>query len=81
MDQSTNSVQSSEVFNKVEAALRDERIEEAVRAQLLSLLAEMKANQGTGNYTALYQRFMAAAADHMTVLAPFLPALASLLPS
>jgi len=48
-------------------------------ADLLNIVAEMKEAKGTPSFNAKYQTFVALAANHMTVLAPFIPALTSLL--
>ena len=39
----------------------------------------MERNQGTDDFTRAYKDFLATAADHISILAPVLPALASLL--
>lgn len=48
---------------------------------LLGVVKEMQDSHGTDGFVGAYQRFMSVAANHMTVIAPFLPALAGLLPS
>jgi len=45
----------------------------------LERIDKLEQAQGTPGFLASYQAFMTAAANHMTVLAPFLPALAHLL--
>lgn len=49
------------------------------REQLVVDVEEMKAAQGSPELLPRYQTFMQHAANHMTVVAPFLPALAQLL--
>jgi len=49
------------------------------RTQILSRLNELEAAQGTDTFIQRYQGFIASAANHMTVLAPFIPALAQML--
>jgi len=39
----------------------------------------MEAAKGTSGFTQKYQNFIASAANHMTVLAPFIPALTQML--
>jgi len=46
---------------------------------LIDLVKEMERNQGRKDFTSAYQNFIAAAANHMTVFAPFLPALSQIL--
>lgn len=48
-------------------------------SDLLKLVAEMKENKGTPLFKEKYQAFIASAANHMTVFAPFIPTLSSLL--
>lgn len=68
------------------AVFRDLRglISENVRAEeerdaLLAKVEEMEAAHKAGHLLPKYQEFIAAAADHMTLLAPLLPALTQLL--
>ncbi|MBA4501359.1 hypothetical protein [Marinobacterium marinum] len=42
-------------------------------------VSEMQEKQGTSGFGAAYKRFTAAAANHMTIVAPFIPALSALL--
>lgn len=49
------------------------------KSKLLSQIAEMKSTQKTDKFAERYGKFIATAADHMTLLAPFLPALTQLL--
>lgn len=81
------SVASSNVKQKVEgtdaifadllAAIDKADIEQ--KDALIESVAEMQETQGTPSFSEAYKRFMAAAANHITVFAPFLPALAGLL--
>lgn len=80
-DNSTNLVGSSAVFGELQAAIKTGISDEAAREVLLGVVKEMQDSHGTDGFIGAYQRFMGAAANHMTVLAPFLPALAALLPS
>ena len=78
-DNSTNLVGSTAVFGDLQAAVRNGISDEAARDLLLGAIKEMRQSHGTGGFLAAYQRFMSLASDHMTVIAPFLPALAGLL--
>lgn len=49
------------------------------RDEILQMLEELQAAKGTNNFTDKYQRFIAAAANHMELLAPFIPALTQML--
>jgi hypothetical protein len=50
-----------------------------VRESLLAAVAAMEAAKGKKSFTARYREFVSAAADHMTVLGPFLPLLSEFL--
>ncbi len=67
----------SSVFAELIKALQASHIEE--RDQLVGLVEEMSREHKGGNFISAYKKFMDAAATHITVLAPFLPTLASLL--
>jgi hypothetical protein len=69
---------TSQLFDDILAALNE--IDNAEqRKKLMTDVEEMKATQGSPGFLARYQAFMQDAANHMTVVAPFLPALAQLL--
>lgn len=72
-------IDPGDLFKKVEEALAGAVAELHELEGLKQQLAEMRANQGKPTFAATYVRFMEIAADHMTVLTPFLPALAQLL--
>lgn len=69
---------SSQLFDDLLAAL-NEITDVEQREQLVVDVEEMKAAQGSPGFLARYQTFMQDAANHMTVVAPFLLALAQLL--
>jgi hypothetical protein len=56
------------------------RIENEVeRIQILNKLDELEEAKGKNSFTQKYQEFIASAADHVTILAPFIPALTQML--
>ncbi len=65
------------IFADLMAAIDSADIEQ--KDALRETVVEMQEYQGTSGFGGAYKRFMAAAANHMTVFAPFLPALAALL--
>jgi hypothetical protein len=77
-DNSTNT--AGDVFQQVDGAIRSGVADPQLQAELLALVREMRESQKTPAFTAAYQRFVTAAASHMTIVAPFLPALTGLLP-
>lgn len=80
IDASVNTVSttSSPVFVQLREALAGVEDEEQ-REELLSCVVQMEASQGSTEFMARYQAFVQAAANHMTVVAPFIPALTQLL--
>jgi hypothetical protein len=74
-DNSSNIAIHGDLFGDVEAALRSKVTDQGQLDQILSSLAEMKRQNGQPGYVAAYQKFMAVLADHIGVVAPFLPAL------
>ncbi|MCP4113134.1 MAG: hypothetical protein GY749_47660 [Desulfobacteraceae bacterium] len=80
IDLSTNISNSSavKVFSEIREIL--EKIEDDnKRNKLLSKVDDLQKSYGTNQFVAEYQDFMAIAANHLTVLAPILPALANLI--
>lgn len=52
---------------------------EAAQEQILAAIARLEGSRGSPNFVSDYQRFVAVAADHLTLFGPFLPALAQLI--
>ena len=79
-DNSSNIVIDNRVFADLRAAINEHVTDDAARASLLRSVDDMDDSKvdKTG-FLGAYQRFIASAAEHMTVVAPFLPALAPLL--
>lgn len=74
-DRSINVNVDQSVMSNLRHAITDRVQDAEERAALLSAVAEMeKAEDGTA-LGAAYQRLIASAANHMSVIAPFLPAL------
>jgi len=82
VDNSTNIIDSapSEMFKALREAIRTRIQDERDRQHLLEKATELENHAGTKGFLASYQRFIALAADHMSVIAPFIPALTQLLP-
>ena len=81
IDQSTNidaSVVTS-TLDQIREALQKEIEDSGERQLLVNKLDELARTHGTDRFAVSYKEFMAMAANHMTVLAPFIPALAALL--
>lgn len=81
-DSSTNitNVNSTELFVKMRDAVAG--IQDSEQRQLLVERIEvMERSQGSKDFAKRYSEFISLAADHMSVLAPFMPALGQLLGS
>lgn len=77
-DNSTNTVNQGALFSDVVAAI-ERGVPGEHGAVLIEAAREMERTQGTPDFAGAYQRFVGLAADHMTLLIPFLPALTALL--
>ncbi|MBX9936744.1 MAG: hypothetical protein K2Y10_09140 [Burkholderiaceae bacterium] len=79
-DNSTNiTIDSSPIFGGLSSAISNAPIEEKQKTQLLAKVEELKQAEGTDGFVQKYKEFMQNAANHMTVVAPFIPALTTLL--
>jgi hypothetical protein len=78
-DKSTNVMIQGDVFGNIEAALRAKVTDQGQLDQILSSLNELKNQRGQSGCIAAYQKFMAVAADHIGIVAPFLPALTAMM--
>lgn len=74
-DHSTNTVTSSNVFSDVRSALRAAGLPPEKLIEVDTRLAEMSAAKDKGTFAKAYQSFVGTVADHITVVAPFLPAI------
>jgi hypothetical protein len=67
------------VFSELAEALRQNVDPNDARDKLITLVEEMRRGTRVGTFREKYREFIAAAADHITIVAPFLPALSQLL--
>ena len=84
---SQNAVQNqanNELFSELLNALHNTKADKAVVENLTNVVEEMQSCQGKQSFKQHYQNFMSILADHMQVfgpvVAPFLPALAAIVP-
>ena len=77
-DQSINLAVAEGTFPQLRSALVQAVADESERTALLAALDRMEGAKSKEELAPAYQRFIAAAANHMTVIAPFLPALGQL---
>ena len=80
-DSSTNvvSVESAVLFDNLREAIQKSSLDSTSMRQLIRNVDAMQSAVGTKTFGKRYKEFIAAAADHMTLVAPFLPALTQML--
>jgi len=78
-DQSINTASSGDVFNQIREVLDAGIQNEGEREQLKKLFNEMEAAPDQKTFTSRYQSLIVSAANHLTIIVPFLPALMELL--
>ena len=71
--------QTEQVCSRIRELLRGSILDSHELEVLLERVDDIERNQGTDDFTRAYKDFLATAAGHISVLAPVLPALASLL--
>ena len=67
-----------QLFANIEEALGTVA-EDPLRTELIRLVRAMEAAQGSATFARAYEKFISSAANHMTLLAPFIPALTTIL--
>lgn len=78
IDASQNQVEIETVFENLRTAIDDQIEAEEDRTALLAAVDRLRETQQTPGYAGAYQNFIERAAPHVTVIAPFLPALGQL---
>jgi hypothetical protein len=80
-DSSTNisTVTSEQLFSQIRETISKSGSTDSEKNQLLAKLQDMESAKGYHSFTEKYQTFITAAANHMTLLAPFIPALTQML--
>ena len=77
IDSSANvvEVEPAELFGRIRAAI-DQGVQDGeLLKKLQEKVTELEKTQGTPSFAARYKEFIALAANHITLLAPFIPAL------
>lgn len=78
IDNSTNVVVDKSVLSSLREAINTHVADDGERSALLAAVTEMEGAEDKTKLGIAYQKLIASAADHMTVLTPFLPALAGM---
>ena len=74
-DYSTNLAIEGSVFDTLKAKLEGSVSDREKLSELLAAIETMKRQQQTPGFAAAYQKFVSLTADHLSLVAPFLPAL------
>src|SRR5690606_11279867 len=76
--------ENTELFNQLLQALIVSNIGGSSKDQIIGVVEEMRDSQGSSNFKTHYNNFMSVLSNHMQVygpiVAPFLPALAAMVP-
>lgn len=79
-DHSTNIIADNSVFGEIRSALKGADIETEKLDRIIQALDAMEAARSNrSTFASAYQNFIKAAAEHITVISPFLPALGQML--
>ena len=79
MDQSQNTVDAEQIFQRVESAVRESSLDVDEQAAILAAVNAMRDGRSKGGFGGAYAKFAELAANHITVLGPFLAPLAGLI--
>ncbi|WAC25199.1 AbiTii domain-containing protein [Blastomonas sp. SL216] len=75
VDASQNTMDFQTLFQSLTSTINQQVASEADRTALLKAVVDLQATRGSQGYVGAYQRFVELAANHVTILGPFLPAL------
>lgn len=78
-DHSKNFAVGGDIFDSLKSAVQTSISDNAKVAELTAAIDEMKRQKGGPGFAVAYQKFISVLADHITVVAPLLPALTTLL--
>lgn len=78
-DYSINIANSKVVFQEIQKVINSQIQDEKLKDELSKKVSEMEGNVGKAGFLKSYSDFIALAANHMTVLGPFIPALTQFL--
>lgn len=81
LDNSINriSINKSEVFTEMRQVVEQSHLESADKEKLLHCINGMSKASGSSDFLHRYKEFVATAADHLSLLAPFIPVLTQML--
>ena len=82
-DQSINIVDMSpsDLFDEIRKVLKENISDEGELKSLREVVNEMENSQNTSKFNQVYTKFITSAANHMTLISPFIPALSQMIQS
>ena len=72
-------IEPKELFDKLREEIQHSIADKSVSTKLLEKVGELQKTQGTTKFVEKYREFVALAANHVAILAPFIPALSQML--
>lgn len=80
-DSSTNivNINKENLFENLKEIIKENVEDPNEKLELIEAVHNMERNQGTNNFKDYYVKFITTAANHMTLISPFIPALTQLL--
>ena len=73
-----NTIYGNSVFSKIREEINSKIDDEDLKTKVMHLLSEMEQSTGSSSFTAKYSAFISALANHVAIIAPFIPALATM---
>ncbi|MDX8400019.1 MAG: hypothetical protein R8K20_07195, partial [Gallionellaceae bacterium] len=70
---------TEQLFFSINKSIKNSGIKDAEIQVLLDKLSELEKSVGSSEFSGKYNEFIQLAANHMTILAPYIPALTNLL--
>ncbi|PMC36389.1 hypothetical protein CJ195_16510 [Bacillus sp. UMB0899] len=80
-DNSSNIVEmtADDLFDKLRNAIKENIENDTEKRELRTLVNDLESNQDKSSFNQIYTKFITTAANHMTIISPFLPALSQLI--
>ena len=70
-----NSIYEENIFTKIRTELDAKITDDNLKNKILPLLSDLEQSRGTDTFSIKYNAFISSLANHMTIIAPFIPAL------
>lgn len=69
----------TDLFDEIRTAFKEGISDEAELRSLREIVNEMENSQNTNTFNKAYTKFITSAANHMTLISPFIPALSQMI--